>query len=49
MPGSVLAVDIGGTKFAAALVGSDGDVRVAERVATRPAATPRPCGRRSTR
>jgi glucokinase len=36
MPGSVLAVDIGGTKFAAALVGPDGDVLVAERVATPP-------------
>ncbi|MBG0814999.1 ROK family protein [Planomonospora sp. ID82291] len=36
MPGSVLAVDIGGTKFAAALVGSDGGVRAAERVATPP-------------
>ncbi|MBG0826249.1 ROK family protein [Planomonospora sp. ID67723] len=36
MSESVLAVDIGGTKFAAALVGPDGDVRRAERVATPP-------------
>ncbi|GGK67906.1 hypothetical protein Ppa06_28990 [Planomonospora parontospora subsp. parontospora] len=32
----MLAVDIGGTKFAAALVGPEGDVRAAERVATPP-------------
>ncbi|GAA3126147.1 ROK family protein [Planomonospora alba] len=36
MPGSVLAVDIGGTKFAAALVDPDGDVQAARRVATPP-------------
>ncbi|GGL11414.1 ROK family protein [Planomonospora parontospora] len=36
MPRSVLAVDIGGTKFAAALVGPEGDVRAAERAATPP-------------
>ncbi|MFC4058419.1 ROK family protein [Planomonospora corallina] len=36
MSDSVLAVDIGGTKFAAALVGPDGDVRTARRVATPP-------------
>ncbi|WP_068927225.1 ROK family protein [Planobispora rosea] len=36
MPRSVLAVDIGGTKLAAALIGSGGDVQVAERVATPP-------------
>lgn len=34
MSGSVLAVDIGGTKFAVALVDSNGDVRGARRVAT---------------
>ncbi|MEV7007094.1 ROK family protein [Streptosporangium sp. NPDC051022] len=34
MPGSVLAVDIGGTKFAAALVDSGGGVHRARRVAT---------------
>ncbi|MDP9865034.1 MULTISPECIES: hypothetical protein [Streptosporangium] len=42
MSGSVLAVDIGGTKFAVALVDPDGNVR-----ATRRAATSGPCGRRS--
>ncbi|GAA3442269.1 ROK family protein [Planomonospora venezuelensis] len=36
MSESVLAVDIGGTKFAAALVGPGGDVQAAERVATPP-------------
>ncbi|MEV8630029.1 ROK family protein [Streptosporangium sp. NPDC051023] len=34
MPGSVLAVDIGGTKFAVALVGGEGQVLKARRVAT---------------
>ncbi|MFD8530844.1 ROK family protein [Streptosporangium canum] len=36
MSGSVLAVDIGGTKFAVALVDSDGNVRAARRTATPP-------------
>ncbi|MEV0421450.1 ROK family protein [Streptosporangium canum] len=36
MSGSVLAVDIGGTKFAVALVDSDGNVRAARRAATPP-------------
>ncbi|WP_248961654.1 ROK family protein [Sphaerisporangium perillae] len=34
--GSVLAVDIGGTKFAAGLVGAAGEITIAERVATPP-------------
>ncbi|OUC97515.1 ROK family protein [Streptosporangium minutum] len=36
MSGSVLAVDIGGTKFAVALVDPDGNVRAARRAATPP-------------
>ncbi|GIH91552.1 ROK family protein [Planobispora siamensis] len=36
MPGPVLAVDIGGTKFAVAVVGPDGVVRTAGRIATPP-------------
>lgn len=36
MSGLVLAVDIGGTKFAVALVDSDGNVRAARRTATPP-------------
>ncbi|ACZ91199.1 ROK family protein [Streptosporangium roseum] len=36
MSGLVLAVDIGGTKFAVALVDSDGNVRTARRAATPP-------------
>ncbi|MFJ2028824.1 ROK family protein [Streptosporangium sp. NPDC087985] len=36
MSGLVLAVDIGGTKFAVALVDPDGNVRMARRVATPP-------------
>ncbi|WP_203959193.1 ROK family protein, partial [Sphaerisporangium siamense] len=34
--GAVLAIDIGGTKFAAGLVGADGEIIVARRVATPP-------------